>query len=216
MTFQELLLNLMGTHTSKRLKVVAEEWEGELLIKGDEILRADVYTDPKLSGIEALKFMLGHQESIKKVEFLPFADVEPNVKLGQMDLLNIVWEESEGKETEEVEEKEEAEAPFFSILKKYFNEKSLRAAVCRREGSISVYKNSESAKLVEKLVEEIKEQEPCKLRKVLIRFENSFCLISVYGKNFGAAVIDIEELPNYELDQPVIDEELLSALTAKD
>ena len=213
MTFQELLLNLMGTHTSKRLKVIADEWEGELLIKNDEIQRAEIYNNPELSGIKALKFMLDHQDSIEKVEFLPFESNKTNMKLSQMELLNIVW----GEQEEELKEKEETiENPFLTVLKNYFSEESLKAVIYGKNIAVSRKENRELTEVIKTLVENLKEQTPCEPKKLLVKFENSFCLILIGRGKYGAAVIDREELPNYELDQPAIDEELLSALTAED
>ena len=215
MTFQELLLNLMGTHTSKRLRVIADKWEGELLIKNDEIHRAEIYNNPELSGIEALRFMLSHQESIEKVEFLPFKDTDTNMKLSQMELLNIVWEDFEEK-LDETTEEEPVENPLLNVLKKYFSEKSIKAAIYRNIVSISGEGSKEIVKVIKELIENLKKKAPCKPRKLLVKFENCFCLLLIEEENYGAAVIDMEELPNYELDQPAIDEELLSALTAED
>ena len=213
MTFQELLLNLMGTHTSKRLKVIADEWEGELLIKNDEIQRAEIYNNPELSGIKALKFMLDHQNSIEKVEFLPFESNKTNMKLNQMELLNIVWEEQE----EELNKTEEIiENPFLTVLTEYFSEGSIKAVIYGKNISASGKENRELTEVIKTLVENLKEQAPCEPQKLLVKFENSFCLILIGRGNYGAVVIDMEELPNYELDQPAIDEELLSALTAED
>ena len=215
MTFQELLLNLMGTHTSKRLKVIADEWEGELLIKNDEIQRAEIYNNPELSGIKALKFMLDHQNSIEKVEFLPFESNKTNMKLSQMELLNIVWEEQE-EELKETEEEKITESQFLTVLKKYFSEGSIKAVIYGKNISASGKENRELTEVIKTLVENLKEQAPCEPKKLLVKFENSFCLILIGRGKYGAAVIDMEELPNYELDQPAIDEELLSALTAED
>ena len=210
MTFQELLLNLMGTHTSRKLKVVAKEWEGELLIKGNEVVRAEVHGAEKLEGIDALEFMFKNQTSIERVEFLPFEDSESNVRVDQMFLFNLVQEEQEKEE----EIHRESPGKFLEVCRKYFSENHLRLVYCKGKVELSSGISSETfSELIQSYVERTKENDPCGLRKILLRFEKVFCLILFSGKNCGIIAADIEEYPNYELDQPLIDKELSEVLS---
>ena len=206
MTFQELLLNLMGTHTSRKLKVVAKEWEGELLIKGNEVVRADVHGTEELEGIDALKFMFREQDSIERVELLPFENSDSNVRADQMSLFNLFHEE------EEVHQ--ESPGKFLEVCRKYFSENHLRLVYCKGRVELSSGISSESFdELIRASVERMKENDPCGLRKILLRFEKVFCLILFSGKNCGVVAADMEEYPNYELDQPLIDKELFEILS---
>lgn len=232
MTFQELLLNLMGTRTSRKLKVIADDWEGELLIKGDEIIRVEVHNDEELFGMDALKFMLNEQENIDRIEFLPYQNAESNVRVGQMDLFLLIQEESPDVQEEvsqekfeeffvpELEKKEKAEEDleetpgrFLEVCKKYFKQENLKLVYCKGRLEFSSLNSPEDAlSLIENLVQKVRNEDPCGVKKILLKFNRAFCLILISGGTFGAVAADIEEYPNYELDQPFIEDELSEAL----
>ncbi len=224
MTFVELLINIIETRKNQLLKVIAWDWEGELLIKGNKIVRAEV-EEEELYGLEALKFMIENQSEIRRVEFRPFEEKEPNLNVGQMELFNLVVprEESEGEETETELEVESVEAKvepedeklLLPICNKYFSEEGLKLIVVNGKVELSREPNTEEVlNLIEKLAKG-EEETPCRVEKLLIRLEKLFCLILTKDKNYCAVVADIGELPNYELDEPAIDEELLSVLTSQ-
>jgi len=228
MTFQELLLNLMGTHTRRKLKVVAREWEGELLIKGDEIVRAEVHNDEELSGMDALKFMFDRQGNIDRIEFLPYENAESNVKASQMDLFSFIQEEiPEVQEEvsqqeflipefeERTEESEKASGKFLEVCRKYFSQERLKLVYCKGKLEFSSLSSPEDVlSFIENLVQKVKDEDPCGVKKLLLRFNRAFCLILLSGETFGVVAADIEEYPNYELDQPFIDSELSEVLSS--
>ena len=229
MTFQELLLNLLGTYTSKKLRVVAKEWEGELLIKGDAIILAEVHDDKEISGIDALKFMFEEQNNIDRIEFLPYENGKSNLRINQMDLFGLIHgeipsetgqEEVFEEETfklEEREKKKPVEIPrkFFEVCRKYFRQENLRLVYCKGNLEFSSLSSPEDVlNFIQNLIQKIKDEKPCNVRKLLIRFNRIFCLIFLSNENFGVLAADIEEYPNYELDQPFIDKELFEVLTS--
>ncbi len=224
MTFAELLINIIETRKNQLLKVIAWDWEGELLIKGNRIVRAEV-EEEELYGLEALKFMIENQSEIRRVEFHPFREKEPNLGIDQMELFNLVVprEEREGEENEtelEVESMEpevepEGEKLLLPICEKYFSEKGIKLIVVNGRVELSRELDTEEVlNLLEKLAKG-DEEAPCRIEKLLVRFDKLFCLILTTGKSYCAVVADIGELPNYELDEPAIDEELLSVLTSQ-
>lgn len=227
MTLQELLLNLMGTHTRRKLKVVAKEWEGELLIKGDAIVMAEVHDGIELAGMDALKFMFDDQKSIERIEFQPYENSESNVKVDQMALFALIEGEEETSESvpeeaalEEsfnVEEKVEiSQTPgrFLEVCRKYFRQDNLKLVYCKGNLEFSSLTSPDEAiSLIDSLVQKVKDEEPCAVQKLLVRFNRVFCLILISNGNFGAVAVDVEEYPNYELDQPFIDGELSEVLS---
>lgn len=227
MTLQELLLNLLGTHTRRKLKVVAKGWEGELLIKGDEIVMAEVHDGVELAGMDALRFMFDDQKSIERIEFQPYENGESNIKVDQMDLFTLIegGEETSEFTPEEValewsldlEEKVEAKqtpGKFLEVCKKYFRLNNLKLVYCKGNLEFSSLSSPEEAlNLIDNLVQKVKDEEPCAVQKLLIRFSKVFCLILISNGRFGAVAVDVDEYPNYELDQPFIDGELSEALS---
>jgi len=222
MTFPELLINILETRKNRSLRIVSSEWEGELLLKGNRIVRAAV-EEEALYGLEALKFMIEHQDEIKRIEFRPFEEKEPNLDVDQMELFNLVvlQEENEVEEPElegesvELSVDPEEEKLLLPICEKYFSEKGLKLIAVNGKVELSRELNTEEVlNLIEKLAKS-DEEAPCRVEKLLVRFDKLFCLILTTGKNYCAVVADIEELPNYELDEPAIDEELLSVLTSQ-
>ena len=230
MTLQELLLNLLGTHTRRKLRVVAKEWEGELLIKGGDIVRADVHNDREFFGMDALKFMFDRQEEVVRIEFQPYENADSNVKVDQMDLFTLIEEREETsefapeemaleesfdlKEEEKVEAKQ-APGKFLEVCKKYFHQDNLKLVYCKGNLEFSSLSSPEEAlSLINNLVRKVKDEEPCAVQKILIRFSEVFCLILISNGNFGVVAVDIDEYPNYELDQPFIEGELSEILSA--
>ena len=210
MTFQELLFNLLGTYTSRRLKVIAKDWEGELLIKKDKVLRAEVFSgNQNLSGIEAINYIFSNQQEIERVEFLPFEDLKPNLQLGQMDLFSMVHPKS-GVAGEENEPEEEIfSGSLLETCKKYFRKENIKLVYSNGKLEFASVKEKDGLlQLIEEYIQQIEKDAPCDVKKVTIRFSKAFCLILLSDENVGVVVADIEEFPNYELDQPFIDKEL--------
>ncbi len=211
MTFQELLFNLLGTYTNRRLKVIAKNWEGELLIKRDKVLRAEVFSDSQnLSGIEAMNYIFNNQQEIERVEFLPFEDLKPNLQLGQMELFSMVHPETGVTENEP--EEEIFSGSLFETCKKFFKKENIKLVYSNGRLEFTSVKDKEKLlQLVEEYIQQVKKDTPCDVKKVTVRFSKAFCLILLSGKNVGIVVADIEEFPNYELDQPFIDKELIDS-----
>lgn len=205
MTFQELLINLLGTHGKWSINLEVDDWTGIIYVQSGKIVKAEVTGKESFSGKEALKFITSHEKEIKSVELLPLKNpVEKEINLNQMDVLSFFSNDLENTEAEETKKEEEASA-FLKLCKNYFNPQNIKL-IYTHHGfeylNLEIEETFELEKEILSYYEIFKSWSSSK--SIVFHFQKLFGIFLTEEEKFLFILLDKEELSNFELDEPEI------------
>jgi len=207
--FRDVLFNLLGIHSKKRLLIEGKDWKAQVSVKGQYIIEAHFENEEKLEGEEALKFLLTRENEIKTVNLLPLENEEEKMKISQMELFSLlptdvsVFPEEDTESTELGEIPVKIEEKVKEVCLNYFNRNNIKMVITEES------ENSEPFK------ELISNLNGCKVKEAVITYSRDFILLVFKGSSFIAVIVDSEELPNFKLYEPQLVEELRNLLTAE-
>jgi len=195
MTFEELLISVLGVGSSWVIEVGDDRWEGKVWTKTGRLVKAWARLgEVELSDLDALKFLLKKSSTIKRVYLRPVKEeVENTLSLESMDLFNLI---------NQVGLEKEVKKRVQGVMDGFFKEERIRLI------ELPPGEEPELAE-VSKLLKRALDGSGC--HYALIRHEKVFTLF-LKGERELLVVLSKEELANFELEKDKIVKGLTEAL----
>jgi len=195
MTFEELLISVLGVGGSWIVEVGDERWEGKVWAKMGKVIKAWARLgEVELSGLDALKFLLKKSSEIKRIYLRPMKEeVESSLSLESMDLFNLI---------NQVDLEKEARKKVQEVITNFFREERVK---------LVELPPGEEPELVEVSQLFKKALEESKCQYALVRHEKVFTLFLKREREL-LLILSKDELANFELEKDRIVERLSEAL----
>ncbi|SMP20016.1 hypothetical protein SAMN06265339_1717 [Desulfurobacterium pacificum] len=218
MSFEEVLMNLLGARSKWFLQFEIENGRGIVAIQGGKIVFAELtYEGELLEGREAVKKIMEASREVKDIELQPLeGTIESNVDIDQFELLSLLEGEKEFTEPEvEVEEFfEKKEGAVTEVCLSFFSRNSVKLVAINEEVEINNLSLTKGE--IEKIVKTYKDlkEEMSNMNFNYLTFtcEKLLGIVIFSGEKTALILLDSEEKANFELDEPEIVEKLKQAV----